>query len=363
MPNYDDPYTSYWYKGSRYPTKWAAAQAAHFDGIHTNFLFDNIEIKLGGHSNFFADLDTTQEPVESWEDILRDRAQYLRDILPSINIMFSGGHDSWLMLETFLRNGIKVDKIIIERFIPKIDSKLNYEQNNLALESLKSLNVGGAEVIVSDWDDINIWEQQACDERSYYEKGLQLLPNLGDVAYQLTTQKNTKDSPVIRGTNHPRIYLQEGKYRSQMWDSDNWTGAYMYPYVVPFFTDATYPKVHLKQLHMTKNYFKLHGMLGVGEESHPQEYKTGYIKACRYTSPISLYHSPFHIKKAESYKSPMWERLSAHLTKKKVRFFSTLSKQDGKVFDKFQWTARASLGGAAISFLPSFLRVYDVPLE
>lgn len=363
MHNYHNPYTSYWYKETQYPTKWAAAQAALSDGVPLTLVFDHVNIRLGGQQEFFFGVDTTQEPRESWEDLLRDRAQFLRDSLPCINIMFSGGSDSWLMLETFLLNNIKVDKIIVERFIPKVDSHLNFEQNNSAITLLKDLNLKGAQVIISDWDDINIWSDSALDINSYFETGIQLFPNMGDVAYKLSNRKNNEGEPVIRGTNSPIIYFEEGKCRSEMWDSDNWTGAYMFPYVIPFFTDANYPKLHLKQLHLTKNYFKKHQLTHLRETTTPHKYKEAYLQACRYTSPDSVKVSPFHIKKEKSYNLLKSERLSKHLTKKKIRFYSSLTKDDENILKVLQGVLGIKLGGTPISFLPSFLRVYDVPLE
>ena len=365
MHNYHNPYVSHWYNNTRYRTKWGAAQAALSDGVPVYFIFDKIKITLGDKPEFFGDLDTTVEPEGTWEELLRERAQYLRDTLPSINIYYSGGHDSWLILETFLKNNIKIDRLIIERYIPNIDKKLNYEQNNVALESLKHLNLGTTEVIVADFDDIPLWEQTMSNMKSYFEDGFELSAGFA------ATYQNRNDSaflyckgePTIRGTTYPRIYLQDGKYRSNMWDSDNWLGAHVAPLTIPFFTDSHYPKLHLKQLHLTKNYFKLHNLYKISEDSHKHEYKEAYLNACRYTSPSYMYNSPYHIKRSDKYNTPVDQKVSLHLTKKKVRFLNLIYKNDKKLFDTYQSVTLATLGGTAMITLPSFLRIYDVPLE
>ena len=91
--------------------KVGCCNAASDDGI-SPFFIESLQAKLARRDNFFGDLDTTVEPSETWEELLKDRATQLRDELPKINIAFSGGADSYTMLNAFVSNGLHVDRNI-----------------------------------------------------------------------------------------------------------------------------------------------------------------------------------------------------------------------------------------------------------
>ena len=55
--------------------------------------------------------DWTKEPTETLDELYRRRAQHIRDSYDYIVLWYSGGADSWCMLDTFLRHGIKIDEI------------------------------------------------------------------------------------------------------------------------------------------------------------------------------------------------------------------------------------------------------------
>lgn len=359
-----EQYTTYCYKYNFYNSKWAAVHAAHLDGLNAEQIYSNIDIYLGGTKSFFGNLDTTIEPTDSWGTLLKDRVHYLRDTLPSINLCFSGGHDSYFMLKTFLNNNIPIDKIIIERYIPRIDPELNYEQTNVALELLKLLDIGKAEVIVSDWNDISTWVDSALNETSYFESGLQLFPNLGDVAYRLTSERNVNGEPMIRGSVHPRVYYKDGRWRSHMWDSDNWGGAYTNPNFIPFYTDSRFPKIHLKQLHLTKNYLEKHNIRNITEREDNIEYKHCYVNAVRSATPEVIFTTPFEMMSLDDDSSHLlFKNLYQHMTKKKEKFFLTLAKERKNDFEKLYNIFNTKLGGLPMMFHKSFLRIYDVPLD
>ena len=349
------PYTNYTYKFKTYNSKWAAVQAAHDDGLEAGVIYDKIGITLGGSPSFFGNFNTTIEPKESWEQLLADRAFLLRDTLPSINLSFSGGHDSYLMLKTFLSNNIKIDKIIIDRYANDVISDLNFEQNHTALNILKSLDLGTTKIIISNWNDIDTWEKIALNEDSYFKSGLQLFPNIGDISYRFATNRNTKGQPIIRGSTHPRIYYKDGKWRSHLWDADNFGGAYTTnSNFIPFFTDSQAPKLHLKQLHVTKNYFEKHNLHNVDEIENPLEYRKAYVSAVRLNASIDIFKSPFIPTK--KLKNPL-------LSSKKIKFFSSLAKDKREGFEKLCDIFTIRLGGLPLLYHKSFIRIYDVALE
>jgi hypothetical protein len=71
-------------------------------GIHLEWHFNQPQ---------YANYDWTQEPSESLDELYRRRAQQIRDNYDYIVLWYSGGADSWCILDTFLRHGIKIDEI------------------------------------------------------------------------------------------------------------------------------------------------------------------------------------------------------------------------------------------------------------
>jgi hypothetical protein len=63
------------------------------------------------NEDIFKNFDWTTEPSESIEELYRRRAQSIRDRYDYIVIWYSGGPDSWNMVNTFLKNNIKIDEI------------------------------------------------------------------------------------------------------------------------------------------------------------------------------------------------------------------------------------------------------------
>ena len=55
--------------------------------------------------------DWTQEPQQTLDELYRIRAQEIRDQYDYVVIWYSGGPDSWNILNTFIKNNIKVDEI------------------------------------------------------------------------------------------------------------------------------------------------------------------------------------------------------------------------------------------------------------
>ena len=79
-----------------------------------------------------------QEPKEAWDELLRERAQSIRDQSKRVNIMLSGGRDSTKVVDTFVSNGIFIDEITcIKHGIPEAD----HEVEKVALPYLAGLDL------------------------------------------------------------------------------------------------------------------------------------------------------------------------------------------------------------------------------
>jgi len=65
------------------------------------------------YDEVFDRVDTSIEPFDSYPELLRQRAQELRDRYDYIRLWFSGGSDSVTALNAFVNNNIRIDEIVI----------------------------------------------------------------------------------------------------------------------------------------------------------------------------------------------------------------------------------------------------------
>lgn len=63
--------------------------------------------------NYFTNINWRNEPVESLQDLYKQRAEQLRKKYDYLILFFSGGSDSLNILQTFIINNIKLDEIVV----------------------------------------------------------------------------------------------------------------------------------------------------------------------------------------------------------------------------------------------------------
>jgi len=71
-------------------------------GIHLEWHFNKTQ---------YTAYNWTKEPAESLDELYRRRAQQIRDNYDYVVLWYSGGADSWCMLNAFIENDIKIDEI------------------------------------------------------------------------------------------------------------------------------------------------------------------------------------------------------------------------------------------------------------
>ena len=99
---------------------------------------DHPEFCMG---ELYDNYDWTVEPKGSWNDVLKEHAQELRDTYKYIRLWYSGGSDSQTVLNTFINNGIHLDEIGIVRMSPVNDFTAQHEneQNLVAIPQVRAL--------------------------------------------------------------------------------------------------------------------------------------------------------------------------------------------------------------------------------
>ena len=266
----------YWeYAGTRYKTKLKAIEASGGDIMSITFsAFDEA----------FYSYTWDIEPTESYEDLLRDRALQLRDTYKHIKLFFSGGHDSTLMLNTFLKHNIHIDEIIIYRYAlnDNFTNNSNYEVDQFAIPFLKNIQQSMSKTKVTVWDfGRDYFDKQVGDKwlftKSNFDMRHWTLPNI-----------KGKNFCYLVGQLDPHVRYDNGLWYSDIFDSNGMSETASFRNIEFFFTCPSFPALHAKQLHLVKNYLKDNNLLSVN--TNTLHYKNILRKVIRSGSVIPKLH-------------------------------------------------------------------------
>ena len=243
----------YWeYAGTRYRHKFKAFEASRGD-------FTNIHYNLFKH-NHFETFDWTVEPVESFNELMVERARQLRDTYPYLKFWLSGGADSSTALRVFLDNNIFIDEIITYKFAPNNNDTDpgDYELEEYTIPYLKKLQstIPKTKINIITYD------------KSYFDS------YLGEKWFHTRNALSLRHAhmPKIKGKNfcniicdgEPVVEKIAGKWYAELWDTDNYLEFGLFRNVECFYTTPEFPKLHAKQCHIMKK---------VLQENHSQRPK------------------------------------------------------------------------------------------
>jgi hypothetical protein len=242
--------------GKVFYNKWQALDHSRSTGkpIHFNF-FDND----------FSQYNWSQEPSESWDEILKKRALQLREKYDYIRLFYSGGVDSQTMLETFLKHNIPLEEILIYRgsaFTDNLDEEpADDEIKHVALPYLESVSqqLAGTKITILETGASAL--NKIVNEDYFYEESTFALRIWCERHLYRREPKLLEPFEKgllhcdLRGGDKPKIFLEDGKYYMAMYDSSRiWDMGD--EFLENFYLTPDMPEVHAKQCHMVKNFFK-----------------------------------------------------------------------------------------------------------
>ena len=242
-------------QGNHYLNKWICED----ENPHAHITF-----KL--YDDVFDTLDWTKEPEESYVLLLKERALQLRDEYDYIRLYYSSGSDSETCLQTFIKNNIPIDEIVVvhqgtANDLDKLES--DREITRRAIPNLKTyetqlpntkISILGTErehfvKVFTHTDYREIAQVVHIKHMHYPSIAYHIFPKLQEIHFK--TSKVCNLSPNLK----PKLFLVDGIFYSNYNDSE--VASFLIGESnVFFFTDPTFPKLHLKQLHLLKNYFK-----------------------------------------------------------------------------------------------------------
>ena len=192
-----------------------------------------------------------QEPKEAWDELLRERAQSIRDQSKRVNIMLSGGRDSTKVVDTFVSNGIFIDEITcIKHGIPEAD----HEVDNVALPYLAGLDLDPR-------TRVNVITRSIQDYKRHYAdpywieketRGLLVQFRLTNLSENLCYDNYDSGTAWVSGKEKPTLVFKNGRWYFYLLDHNFEPNQSTYDNAVFFYSGSA--KVHAKQAHMLKNY-------------------------------------------------------------------------------------------------------------
>jgi len=166
------------------------------------------------------------EPAQSLSELYRVRAQQIRDNYDYLVLFYSGGADSANILQTFLKNNIKIDELAHFYSLAgdgNPDSHFNAEITRVAIPCSQKIiekhpHIRHRVIDLSETIEA-IYELPEIRGDFLYQQNTILSPNNFSRAYLRRTIKDYQDLIAsgkrvcfIWGSEKPRVYLDNGRY-------------------------------------------------------------------------------------------------------------------------------------------------------
>lgn len=240
------------------------------EAICAQRLLTHATIYFNWYEQLFNQFDFHREPTESYAELLRQRAQELRDRYGYIRLWFSGGSDSISALNAFIDNGIPLDEIIVYMWNDhEHHSSLESGSRELVLSAVPYLEamqskLAGTKItkLILNYDDYlkTISGPDRIGELSYIhsmDRGAHLFGlNCVQYAWEKVLENTTHDNYCdLFGGTKPTISRQGDNYYFHLIDT-TLQDQFLSKRAEDFFISTQNPKLFFKTAHMFKNYVK-----------------------------------------------------------------------------------------------------------
>lgn len=221
---------------------------------------DISRVQFSFMENAWRELDYTQEPTQSWEDLLRIRCQRLREKFHHLALMYSGGWDSHTILLSFIRNKIPLDEIIVwdKKYIvdPELPDAIATAQKLIREHNLKTQ----LKTLEIPWQVHGEVYKSVGDNWIYLPGAATAFNKTHRIIQQhampsfLGMRKPGAGVAYIEGVDKPYVFLSHGKWYTYHPDSS--MGNYAGCDTTLFYFAHDMPELHVKQVHMSINWME-----------------------------------------------------------------------------------------------------------
>jgi hypothetical protein len=223
------------------------------------------------HDDVFGAIDWTVRPAGTVRELYQQRAQQLRDNYDYIIVNFSGGADSWTVLNSFLANGITVDEVYTrwgraERKYRAADPT-DFDSGNLGSEYEYAV-VPVLEYIEKNYPTINIVvdDYSECFQRELTEKmffqssHFQAMPSFfrfnRKSTHELEQERKNKRIAVVHGYDKIRCISKDNNLYSYFTDTIGGVSDDPSRQFELFYWTPDFPSIPVLQSHYIKDFFK-----------------------------------------------------------------------------------------------------------
>jgi hypothetical protein len=215
-----------------------------------------------------------QEPIESYEDLKKQRAQEIRDQFDYVRLWYSGGSDSQTALNSFVKNNIHLDEIIVHLWPDHVvaDPYMSSSREVLisALPYLDSIkhqipNTKITKVVLNKDDYIKYMSgPDALGELPFVhamDRGASLFQMSSSQRPWEKILESTEVSNYcdLYGGTKPMVCVKNNQYYFYMMDS-GLVDFFLSTRAEDFFISKNNPKLFLKTVYMLVNFLKLQNL-------------------------------------------------------------------------------------------------------
>ena len=242
------------FKEHYYNNKWLALQQ-----------HKNKDIQFYFYEDIFDQFDWKKEINIPFDQLLKFRAQQLRDSYKYIRLWYTGGSDSQTMLNVFIKNNIYIDEIVTVRVgvTDKFDELISEtEITKRAIPQLKKLDLPNTKITIVETGPDKVLENLNNQDYFHFVGAIFLRsPVYASSVYKLFPElmfpAHDKYESIanIQGHLKPRICYENNNFYSFYYDTE-FTVFTPSPNIECFYSTPNYPEIHIKQCQMLKEYIK-----------------------------------------------------------------------------------------------------------
>ena len=294
-----------------------------------------LEVKFNFHDEVYSKIDWEKRPTGTLKELYKHRAQQLRDEYDYITINFSGGPDSWNVLNSFISNGIKIDEIytrwgLAERkFTPA--SNTDYRESNTGSEFeyavlpvLKYLEKNYPEINIVIDDLSECFQTELTEKKFLNSDQYQMLSCFFHTVRQSEKEKQAekkgKKIGIVYGYDKINCRVKNGNFYAYFTDGMCGGDATLYNSSRKFecfYWTPNYPFIPILQAHYIKDFLKV--LRSKDIDIFKITYRQLYIDACYPEYDTSTFQVEKMLGSIVS-KSDLW-----------------IGKYNSKFFDSWKW--------------------------
>jgi|TARA_S200000501_G_scaffold376420_1_gene431318 hypothetical protein len=197
----------------------------------------------------YKDFDFSKQNNATWQELLKQEAISIRDRYKKVRLWYSGGSDSQVILDTFIKNNIPIDEIV---YVSSGIKQADFEIEQYVLPKLKAIKNQIPNTKIRNINHTIDEYKNFYSDENWVSNFLKFKPTVMYFHIRFTVtnliNEETIDSDYINvhGKDKPRLKYIDGQWYTYFFDSDVEDSPNQYN----FYIDN--PELHSKQCHMLR---------------------------------------------------------------------------------------------------------------